>query len=98
MKRLLKGSIKKSCAKMIQRGKISLALPRILKNESTALPSYRVFHMDWYRISGYFKVNLYSGNDFFSDVDRKISDPRNIATLKWFTLVSIKSMRAHSVS
>ena len=40
-------------------------------NESsihTALPSYRVFHMDWYRISGYFKVNLYSGNGFFSDV------------------------------
>ena len=60
-------------------------------NESsihTALPSYRVFHMDWYRISSYFKVNLYSGNDFFSDVDRKISYPRNIATLKRFNLVS----------
>ena len=69
-------------------------------NESsihTALPSYRVFHMDWYRIYGYFKVNLYSGNDFFSDVDRKISDPKNIATLKRFTLVSVKSMRVHSV-
>ena len=35
---------------------------------------------------------------FFSDVDTKISDPKNIATLKRFTLVSVKSMRTHSVS